>query len=134
MFEEIWEKKNIEFEVDVEDKVTVFADMGSMEIVWNNLLSNAFKFTDNGGKVRLSESSDENSITVRIEDNGCGMNEETMAHIFDKFYQGDTSHYKEGNGLGLSLVKIICEMNGIEINVESEEGKGSVFTTVISKK
>lgn len=133
MFEEMWEKKNIEFEVAVEDKVIVFADMGSLEILWNNLFSNAFKFTGNGGKVRLSEMSDEKNIIVKIEDNGCGMSKETISHIFEKFYQGDTSHFNEGNGLGLALVKTICEMNNIKIDVESEIGKGSVFTVSINR-
>jgi len=87
-FEPLWEKKDIEIEVDIEDRAVITADESMMEIVWNNLLSNAIK-------------SDTNTIIVTVSDSGCGMSDETIKHIFDKFYQGDTSHSQEGNGLGL---------------------------------
>ena len=69
-----------------------------------------------------------------IKDNGCGMNEETGKHIFEKFYQGDTSRSKQGNGLGLALVKKVIDVLGGEINVESEVGKGSTFEITLREQ
>lgn len=130
-FETQWEKKNIDFEADVEDRVLIYADEDLMELVWNNLISNAIKFTKPGGRIRLKERTEPDHIRVEISDSGCGMDEDTVRHIFDKFYQGDTSHSMEGNGLGLALVRRILELTEASIHVESILGKGSVFTVSI---
>lgn len=132
-FESVWDKKGIDFEADMEDEVFVEADRELLELVWNNLLSNAFKFTGAGGRVILRQYSDMEQITVEVEDNGCGMSEQTVKHIFDKFYQGDVSHATEGNGLGLSLALRILEMSDGTVAVKSTEGKGTVFTVKLSK-
>ena len=97
-------KKGIEFEADMEDAREVRLDAGLMELVWTNLLSNAFKFTEAGGTVTLSERTTEEGVAVCVSDTGCGMDEATCARVFEKFYQGDTSHATEGNGLGLAPV------------------------------
>ena len=131
-FETVWEKKNLEIEIEIEDRAFITADASMLEIVWNNLLSNAIKFTDYGGKVAIRQTSDTNSITVSVSDSGCGMNNETIKHIFDKFYQGDTSHSEEGNGLGLALTHRIIEKAGGTIVVESKEGTGSIFTVTLN--
>lgn len=132
-FEKVWEEKNIELFVEMEDRVIVNENFAFLDVIWHNLLSNAFKFTENGGTVSLIQTSDDAFITVRIKDTGCGFDNETKEHIFDKFYQGDTSHTEEGNGLGLALVQKIAERNDYEISVESELGKGTEFIVKIKK-
>ena len=132
-FEELWDEKELELEVDMDENAVIQADKSLMELVWNNLLSNAAKFTGPGGCVAVRQSVSEEYVEVAVTDTGCGMSKESVRHIFDKFYQGDTSHSKEGNGLGLALVRrILILMNG-EISVVSEEGKGSTFTVRIPK-
>jgi len=126
-FEEAIDKKNIELSCAIAD-ICAYADKAFIEIICNNLLSNAVKFTDCGGKINVTLKEEEKRIVLSVEDNGCGMDSETGAHIFDKFYQGDTSHSKEGNGLGLALVKKVIDNIGGEIAVKSELGKGTIFT------
>lgn len=132
-FEEVWERKNIDIETDIEDEVFISSDAELLELVWSNLLSNAFKFTDDGGKVSVSLTADESCATVRISDTGCGIAAETGQHIFEKFYQGDTSHAMQGNGLGLALVKRVVDIMHGEIAVESEIGKGSTFSVRLKR-
>lgn len=127
------EEKQIEFTAEIEDKAWLYADESMLEMIWNNLLSNAVKFTEPGGKIELIQSSDKNTVTISIRDNGCGMGAETMKHIFDKFYQEDTSHFQKGNGLGLALVKSVIDLVGGKIIVESELHKGSIFTVVLRR-
>lgn len=126
-FESIWEKKNIEIDTDIDEDVFINADEELLSLVWNNLISNALKFTDNYGVVSVRLKKDDEYIIVTVSDTGCGMSAETGKHIFDKFYQGDTSHATQGNGLGLALVKKVIDVMNGEIFVQSEVGKGSQF-------
>lgn len=133
-FEDIWEKKRIELDTQIEDGISVKSDPEIMSLVWNNLFSNAFKFTEGGGKVSVRVFSDGDRAVVEVEDTGCGISSEVGAHIFDKFYQGDTSHASSGNGLGLALVKRAVDITESSISVESEVGKGTVFTVVMRRE
>ena len=121
-------EKELELEVDIAERVNVRADRSLMELVWNNLLSNAVKFTEPGGTVTIRQRTAEGQVEVSVTDTGCGMSQESIRHIFDKFYQGDTSHAREGNGLGLALVKRIIDLMNGEITVVSRPGQGSTFT------
>ena len=132
-YESVWERKNIEIETDLAENVFVSADAELLSLVWNNLFSNAFKFTEDGGKVSLSLSADEEYAAVKITDTGCGMTADVGAHIFEKFYQGDTSHATQGNGLGLALVKRVIDIMQGEIGVESTLGVGTAFTVRIRR-
>ncbi|MBR3878599.1 MAG: HAMP domain-containing histidine kinase, partial [Clostridia bacterium] len=132
-YESTWERKNIEIETDIAESVHVSADAELLSLVWNNLFSNAFKFTEDGGRVTLILTADEKFATVKVSDTGCGMSAEIGAHIFEKFYQGDTSHATQGNGLGLALVKRVVDIMQGEIGVESAVGVGTTFTVKIRR-
>lgn len=132
-FERVWEEKNIEIDTDIEEDVLIESDPELLTLVWNNLFSNAMKFTEPGGKVSLSLKTDGESAVVRVSDTGCGISPEIGQHIFEKFYQGDTSHATQGNGLGLALVKRVVDIVGGDISVSSELGKGSTFTVIIRR-
>ncbi len=127
-FENVWEQNNIEIVTDIQDEVKVKGDQELLSLVWNNLLSNAFKFTEPGGWITVSLKEEAGQAVVKVQDTGCGMTPEVGAHIFEKFYQGDTSHSVQGNGLGLALVKRVVDITQGEIGVESTLGKGSTFT------
>ena len=130
-FESLWEKKNITIESDIDDAVKINADPEMMSLVWNNLFSNAMKFTPENGTVYVSLKKENGNAIVTVKDTGCGMSEEVKSHIFEKFYQGDTSRASAGNGLGVALVKKIMDITESEIAVSSEPGKGSLFTVTV---
>lgn len=127
-FEDAWEAKNLEIETDIEDDVRIKSDPELLSLVWNNLISNAVKFTPDGGTIGLSLKTEDGSVVVQLRDTGCGMKPEVGQHIFEKFYQGDTSHATQGNGLGLALVKRVVDILSGEIGVQSVYGTGSTFT------
>lgn len=131
-FEAAIEEKQLKISCDM-DEIEVYSAPGYLEIVWNNLVSNAVKFTEAGGEIKISVKTQAGRPVVRVADTGCGISKETGEHIFDKFFQGDTSHAQAGNGLGLALVKQVIDSLGGEISVESQAGEGSVFTVVLSE-
>ena len=132
-YENVWEQAEIGIETDIAEGITVRADSELLSLVWNNLLSNAFKFTPQGGTVSLRLTADGEYATVQVADTGCGMSPEIGAHIFEKFYQGDTSRATQGNGLGLALVRRVVDIMQGEIYVESTPGEGSTFTVRIRR-
>ena len=127
-FEDVWEAKNLEIETDIQDDVRIQSDPELLSLVWNNLISNAVKFTPEGGTIGLSLKTQGSGVIVQVRDTGCGIKPEVGQHIFEKFYQGDTSHATQGNGLGLALVKRVVDILGGEIGVQSVYGQGSTFT------
>ncbi len=132
-YESIWEQGDIQIETSLEDDIRIKADAELLSLVWNNLLSNAFKFTQPGGTVSLTLTSTHEHAIVQVKDTGCGMSPEVGAHIFEKFYQGDTSRTTHGNGLGLPLVKRVVDIMQAEISVESALGAGSTFTVTLRR-
>ena len=112
-FEDAWERKDIEFDADLEGAAYTQADPGLLELVWTNLLSNAVKFTPQGGSITLRQTRANGKIYVSV---------------------SDTSHSTEGNGLGMALVKRILELTGAEMQIESTPGKGSTFTVVLAER
>ncbi|MBQ3065226.1 MAG: HAMP domain-containing histidine kinase [Clostridia bacterium] len=132
-YENIWEKADIGIETNIAENIQVKADAELLGHVWNNLFSNAFKFTPSGGTVTVSLTTTDHHAVVKVADTGCGMTAEVGAHIFEKFYQGDSSHSVQGNGLGLALVKRVIDIMQGEISVESAVGKGSTFTVKIRR-
>lgn len=127
MLEQKWSAKALQLDITLRD-VTILANKNLLQQVWINLLDNAIKFTDSGGTLKIDLHLRGHEAIFRLEDNGCGMSEETMRRMFDKFYQGDPSRSMTGTGLGLTIVKRIIELCGGMIEVDSELGQGSVFT------
>ena len=127
LFEEQWSSKNLNLDLDLE-QITIYQNAEILSHVWKNLISNAIKFSKQDGFLNIKCKKTADHIHISIEDTGAGMTEETMGQIFDKFYQGDTSHSTPGNGLGLPLTKRIVEVMGGKIYVKSTYGKGSTFT------
>ena len=128
--ESLWEPKNIEFDVDL-DAVRFYGNKNVLHHVWSNLLSNAVKFSPNGGTIRMRLFKEGEKIVFYVEDNGPGLSEEAKKHLFDKFYQADTSHKEEGNGLGLALVKNIVSLCDGEISAENMTDGGCRFTVTL---
>lgn len=130
-FEKEWEKKSLNIETELEEDVIINADGELLSLIWSNLFSNAVKFCDEGDTVYVSLEKESSCAVVKVRDTGCGMSEEVLGRIFEKFYQGDTSRATKGNGLGLALVKRVVDITDGEITVTSEKGKGTEFTVKI---
>ncbi|MGI5824711.1 MAG: ATP-binding protein [Bacillota bacterium] len=130
LLEKQWTSKDIDLDIDLEP-ILYLGNSEIMSHVWINLLGNAIKFTPEGGKLVIRLHYDDGNMVFSVQDSGIGMNKECLEHIFDKFYQVDSSHAASGNGLGLALVKRIVNMCKGEIQVESEPGVGSTFTVVL---
>jgi len=133
-FEDAWERKDLEIQAELEEDLRVRSDGELLSLVWNNLISNAVKFTAPGGTVTLRAWSEGDWAVVAVTDTGVGIPPEVGRHIFEKFYQGDPSHATQGNGLGLALVKRVVDILGAEIGVQSVPGQGSTFTVRLRRK
>ena len=129
-FDRQFREKNINLELNL-DEMVIDSNSKLLHQVWINLLSNALKFTPEGGTIEVACMQKEGRAEVTVKDSGCGMSADVMKNIFNKFYQGDKSHTTAGNGLGLSIVKKIVELLNGSITVSSEIGKGSAFTITL---
>lgn len=128
--EEKWTEKDIDLEADLEE-IEYLGNEQLLSHVWMNLLDNAIKFTPRGGSVRLRALSSEKNILVTVEDTGCGFPEENSRRLFEKFYQAESSHQREGNGLGLPLAKQIVDLHHGTITAENCPAGGSKFIVVL---
>ena len=127
LMEKQWSQKELELDLNL-NEVEFYGNEEMMQHVWVNLLGNAIKFSPEGGTLGVSLTKDDGRAVVRVRDTGTGMDDATRRRIFEKFYQGDTAHAAEGNGLGLSLVKRIVDLCRGTVEVDSAPGQGSTFT------
>ena len=132
LLERKWAEKNMEFDMDL-PKINYYGSEPLLSQVWVNLLDNAIKHSPVGGVVHIAIQQTESLLIVTITDHGDGMSEEVQKHMFEKFYQGDSSRKAEGNGLGLALVKRIVELCKGTIEVESSPGNGAAFSVSLPK-
>lgn len=130
LLEPKWNKKEVDMIVDL-DEVTYCGNEQLLNQVWINLIDNAIKFTLEKTKVKIKLRETETAVVFEVLDNGYGIDEETAAHIFDRFYQGDTSHTVEGNGIGLTIVQKIIRLYHGEVTVKSEPGIGTNFVVTL---
>ena len=130
LLETKWQKKELEWILEL-DELIYSGNKDLLNQMWINLIDNAVKFSPQGGKVKIKLHSDGPQVIFQIWDNGCGMDQEMIDHIFDRFYQGDLSHTAEGNGIGLTVVKRIAELHGGSVFVYSEPGIGTNFKVIL---
>ncbi|MFD2386097.1 sensor histidine kinase [Enterococcus rivorum] len=128
-----WQEKNMSLDLDL-PPIQIFSDEELLQQLWINLIDNAIKFSHPDSPLVVQIKPDFDSVCVIIRDFGIGMSKETQAHLFDKFYQGEASHSKEGNGLGMPLVKKIVDLCGGKLVVESSLEQGSTFSVIIKQE
>ena len=130
-YDELINNKKINLDIDMDDRLIKYTNESFIQLIFSNLISNAIKFSKDEGIVEIKLKNKNDYIEFMVKDNGIGMSKDTIVHIFNRFYQGDTSHKTEGNGLGLSMVKRAIDRLGYKISIESEEERGSTFIVVI---
>lgn len=121
------DEKNITLNISEDMEISYYGNEELLEQVWLNIIGNAVKFTPLNGEISIDGSSGEDSVIIRISDTGVGMTEETMKHLFDKYYQSDTKNFRNGNGIGLAIAKRIIELCNGTIEVKSRLDEGSLF-------
>lgn len=125
-----WQSKNIEFDLELQP-IKIVANPSILQHVWFNLISNAIKFSKENSIISINSFNNGRDVKVIVSDNGCGISEEQQKHIFEKFYQADSSRGIAGNGLGLAIVKNVLDVYKSEITVNSTLGEGSTFTVTL---
>lgn len=129
-FEREWTEKETELDIDLEE-AEFEGNESLMFHVWTNLIANAIKFTPKGGLLKIRLFFSEGKTVVTVEDSGPGIKSDSIEHIFDRFYQSDSSHKEEGNGLGLALVKNILLLEGGKVTAENRPEGGAKFTVIL---
>lgn len=132
LLEDKWTEKDLEWDIEL-PRQAYYGSEELLEQVWINLLDNAVKHSERGGVITVRLTNTDSALFISIKDRGDGMSDNVQKHIFEKFYQGDTSHRAEGNGLGLALVKRITELCRGGITVKSAPGEGAEFTVRLPK-
>ena len=130
LLEKQWSEKDLELDLELEE-VVYRGNEEMMNHVWVNLLNNAVKFSPRGGRLTVRLRREGDRAVCSVGDEGSGMDEATCQRVFEKFYQGDTAHTTEGNGLGLSLVKRIVDLCDGTVTVRSAPGRGTTFTVTL---
>lgn len=125
-----WRDKPLQFEAALAP-CTYHGSEALVKEIWLNLLDNAAKFSPENGTISVTLHCEQGRPVVAVTDQGCGMDAETCRHIFEQFYQGDTSHRTQGNGLGLAMAQKIAALHGGAVTVDSRPGSGSCFTVVL---
>ena len=120
------QKKHIAISMDAPDKIMLRADQDKIERICYNLLSNALKYTSEGGEISLTAKEENGRVMISVADNGCGISSDELPYIFDRFYQAKNAG--RGTGIGLAIVKAFTELHHGEVSATSVEGKGSTFT------
>lgn len=128
-----WLEKDIEINLDLQE-IRFRGEEDLMNQIWFNLLDNSIKFTEPRGKISITAGKANDKIIVSVEDNGVGMSQETLKHIYEQFYRGDTAKRYEGTGLGLSLTQRIVQLHDGKISAESKPGEGTKFTITLPNK
>ena len=120
------QKKHIAISMDAPDTIMLRADQDKIERICYNLLSNALKYTSEGGEISLMAKEEDGRVMISVADNGCGISSDELPYIFDRFYQAKNAG--RGTGIGLAIVKAFTELHHGEVSATSVEGKGSTFT------
>ena len=120
------QKKHIAISMDAPDTIMLRADQDKIERICYNLLSNALKYTSEGGEITLTAKEENGCVMISVADNGCGISSDELPYIFDRFYQAKNAG--RGTGIGLAIVKAFTELHHGEVSATSIEGKGSTFT------
>lgn len=132
LLEKKWTAKKLDMDVDF-GEYSIVANEELLKHVWINLIDNAIKFSDEGGKIKITINEEKEHLLVSISNNCPDIPPEKLGHIFNKFYQADESHSVQGNGIGLAVVKQICSLHKGKVSVESKGGT-TTFTVRLSKE
>lgn len=127
MLDNKWNSKNIEIDLDCDDEYKITGDKNLLQQLWTNIIDNAYKYSDEDTEIKITVRKEDDKLIFTCKDSGHGMTNTEVKHVFDKFYQGDLNHKSGGNGLGLSVAKIICDLHHGEIEIKSTGKYGSVF-------